>query len=115
MNKYNLIEEFFSNAEDAVKFFVQLNELRFANIDGSCMAVLQKTADSKWLYKLSWKDGNFVSEIIKPFRPSKENIEDFNIGCKGMAKLLEAYIDTGDISVVTSGPSPFGDMACEGP
>lgn len=113
INKYDLIKEFFSNAEDAVKFFVQLKELRFANEDGSCIAVLKKATDSKWTYELIWKDDKFVGEHIKPFKPSRENIDKFNNGCKGMAKLLETYIDTNDLSVVTNAVSPFGDMAYE--
>lgn len=110
MNKYNLINEFFSNPEDAVKFFVQLKVLKFANEEASCIASLEKKTDSKWTYMLEWEDGKYVGEHIKPFKPSKENIEKFNNGCKGLAKLLERYIDTNDISTVTNAPSPFGDM-----
>ena len=112
-NKYDLIQEFFSNAEDAVQFFLQLKELRFKNEDESCMAVLKKTTDYKWTYELIWKDGKFVGEHIKPFKPSRNNIEKFNNGCRVMAKLLEKYIDTNDMSVAANYRSPFGDMAYE--
>ncbi|MCF8067444.1 MAG: hypothetical protein K9L30_02550 [Desulfobacterales bacterium] len=113
-NKYDLIDKFFSNPEDAVKFFVQLKVLKFANDDGSCIASLEKEAVDKWTYLLEWKDGEYVGEHIKPFKPSKENIDKFNNGCAGLARLLEEYIDKNDISVVTNGHSPFGDMVYEG-
>lgn len=115
MNKYNLINKFFSNPEDAIKFFVQLKELKFANHDGSCIASLEKETDSKWNYRLEWEDGKYVGEYIKPFKPSKENIKKFNNGCEQLAQLLERYIDTNDTSVVTNVPSPFGDMVYESP
>jgi len=115
MNKYDLIEEFFSNPDDAIRFLVRLKELRIASEDAKCIAVLRKTAASKWTYELMWDDGKFVSEHIKPFRPSQENIAKFNSGSKGMARLLETYIDTNDISTIVSAPSPFGDMTYEEP
>jgi hypothetical protein len=49
MNKYNLITEFFSSPEDAVRFLVQLQVLKVANDDGSCFASLEK-GDGKWTY-----------------------------------------------------------------
>lgn len=115
MNKYNLIEEFFSNHEDAIKFFVQLKELRIASIDGNSIAILQKSAGDKWTYQLDWMDGKFIGEHLKPFKPSIENIKKFNNGCKEIAKLFEVYIDTGDITIIENNPSPFGDMVYEGP
>lgn len=114
MNKYNLIHEFFSNPEDAVKFFVQLKVLKFTNDDASCIASLEKETDEKWTYLLEWKDGKYAGEHIKPFKPSIENINKFNNGCAGLAELLEKYIDTNDILVITSEPSPFRDMVYEG-
>lgn len=114
MDKYKLINEFFSNPEDAVRFFVQLKVLKIANEDGSCIASLEKSTDSKWTYMLEWKDGKYAGEYINPFKPSKENIEKFNSGCRELAKLLEMYIETGDVSVVTNAPPPFGDMVYEG-
>jgi len=42
MNKYKLIEDFFSNPEDYVKFFVSLKERHLANEEGTCMAQLTK-------------------------------------------------------------------------
>jgi hypothetical protein len=113
MNKYNLITEFFTSPEDAIKFFVQLSVLRIANNDATCIASLEKGAD-KWTYILQWKDGRFVGEYIKPFRPSKENIEKFNAGCFGIANQLERYIDANDAAIIESEPSPFGDMAFNG-
>jgi len=110
MNKYNLITEFFSSPEDAVRFLVQLQVLKVANDDGSCFASLEKGV-GKWTYILEWHDGKFVGEHLKPFRPSKENLEKFNNGCRGIANQLERYIDSNDISFASNEFSPFGNMA----
>ena len=82
-NKYNLIETFFS-PESAVKFFVQLKELRIANEDMSCIAILKKTCDEKWTYTISY-NGEHLGEHLKPFKPSILNIDKFNNGCKRIA------------------------------
>jgi hypothetical protein len=91
MTRHNLIQEFFSEPEDAIKFFVQLKVLRFATSDGGCVATLTKETDAKWIYVLEWKDGKVVCEHFKPFKPSKENIEKFNNGCAGLADLFDQY------------------------
>lgn len=62
MNKYNLINEFFSNPEDAVKFFVQLKVLKITNEDAFCTASLEKETDNKWTYMLEWEDGKYIGE-----------------------------------------------------
>lgn len=67
---------------------MQLQVLKVANDDGSCFASLEKGV-GKWTYILEWHDGKFVGEHLKPFRPSKENLEKFNNGCRGIANQLE--------------------------
>ncbi|MFC1591343.1 hypothetical protein ACFL43_02345 [Thermodesulfobacteriota bacterium] len=111
--KREILETFFTNPEDAVNFFVQLRELRFPSESGDSIACLKKENAEKWTYELTWTDGRFVGEHIKPFKPSQENIAKFNKGCKGMAELLNRYLDTDDLSAITSLPSPFGDMVYE--
>lgn len=110
-NKYNLIENFFS-PESAIKFFVQLKELRIANEDTSCIAILKKTSNKKWTYTISY-NGEFLGEHLKPFKPSKLNVDKFNDGCKKMAEQLAFYMDTGDELAITTQASPFGDMLYE--
>jgi len=111
--KYTLIERFFSDPTDAGKFFVQLKELRIATPDTKCMAVLSKTDHEKWTYELIWEDGRYVGEQVKPFRPSKENISKFNLGCKEIAKRLRIYLETDDLKQVPLKPPAFGDLSFE--
>lgn len=82
-----------------------------ANEDMSCLATLEKESDEKWLYKVIWMPGDkWAGDYVKPFKPSLENIRKFNDGCAVLAGLLEKFIDTGDVTVITDAPNAFGDM-----
>ncbi len=107
MNKYNLIDTFFIDQEDYIKFLVELKERTIANDDVTCFATLEKT-DKGILYKLSWlKDGKYIGDYIKPFKATKENIKTFNEGCKILAERLEVFIDTNDVNKVPDDPPAF--------
>jgi hypothetical protein len=110
MNKYNLIDTFFIDQEDYVKFLVELNERTIANDDATCFATLKKLDDC-FLFKLIWlEDGKFVGDYIMPFKATPENIATFNEGCRILAQRLEVYIDTNDVNS-TPNPFPaFGDL-----
>tara|TARA_B100001079_G_C16057246_1_gene359761 strand:- start:102 stop:446 length:345 start_codon:yes stop_codon:yes gene_type:complete len=109
LNKYNLIEEFFWSHEQMVKFFVRLKVMGVHNEEGTCFAKLEKK-DDFWVYTTGLYNGKFVGENIKPHRPSLENYELFNRGCKEMARLLEIYIDTDDKNAIPINEKPFGKL-----
>ena len=100
MNKYDLIETFFIDQDDYLKFLVGLKERTIANDDATCFATLKKQ-DGCYLYTLTWlKDGKYIGDYVKPFRATKENLEIFNEGCKILAERLEIYIESNDINKV---------------
>jgi hypothetical protein len=110
MNKYELIDSFFIDQEDYIKFLVGLKERTIANNDATCFATLEKI-DGCFLYKLTWlKDGKYIGDYVKPFRASKENIEIFNNGCKILAERLEVYIDTNDVNKVPNDFPAFKNL-----
>jgi len=110
MNKYDLIEEFFTSQEQITRFFVRLGTLKIANPSATCIASLEKKEDY-WVYLLEhFPSGKHIGENIKPFKPSFENYNKFNNGCKELAKILEMYIDADDLSVVSMDAKPFSDL-----
>ena len=110
VNKYNLIDKFFSSQEQITKFFVRLKVLKIANPDATCMATLEKE-EEHWVYVLEHlSSGKYVGDNLKPFKPSLENYVKFNDGCKELAKMLELYIDADDLSVLSMDAKPFGDL-----
>lgn len=113
MSEIGLIEEFFDSQADYIKFFVQLREVAKATESGDCMACLSKVDASKWLYKLSWKDGRFVADYVIPFRASKENVETFNRGSREIARRLKIFIEPDDLSKIPSIPPAFEHLTCE--
>jgi hypothetical protein len=113
MNKHNLIDSFFINQEDYLKFLVELNERTIANNEATCFASLEKIDDC-FLYKLTWlEDGKFIGDYVKPFRATIENIETFNKGCKILAQRMEIYIDTNDVNKVPDDFPAFRDLTHE--
>lgn len=110
MNNYDLIEEFFTSQEQITKFFVQLGTLKIANPDMTCVASLEKKEDY-WVYLLEHlPSGKYLGENVKSFKPSFENYNKFNKGCKELANMLEMYIDADDLSVVSMDAKPFSDL-----
>ncbi|WPE17132.1 hypothetical protein R5P06_03470 [Candidatus Thioglobus autotrophicus] len=110
MNKYNLIEKFFTSQEQITKFYVRLGVLKIANPDATCVASLEKKG-AYWVYTLEHlPSGKYLGDNIKPFKPSFENYNKFNNGCKELAKMLEMYIDADDLSVVSMDAKPFSDL-----
>ena len=110
MNKYDLIEEFFTSQEQITRLYVRLGTLKIANSDMTCVASLEKKEDY-WVYLLEHlPSGKHIGDIIKPFKPSFANYNKFNNGCKELAKMLEMYIDADDLSVLSMDSKPFLDL-----
>lgn len=110
MNKYNLIESFFSNQEEYIRFLVGLEDLTIANEEATCIAKLEKF-DGYFLYRLIWlENGKFIGDYVKPFKASKENIETFNNGCKVLAQRLEVFIDTNDVNQIPNDFPAFKEL-----
>lgn len=110
MNKYDLINEFFKSQEEITKFYVQLGTRKIANPSATCIASLEKKEDY-WVYILEHlPSGKYIGENINPFKPSLENYNTFNKGCKELAKMLELYIDADDLSVVPMDAKPFDNL-----
>lgn len=100
MNKYSLIESFFTDTNEYLRFLISSKKMCTANKEGTCMAILEKK-DECFLYTLNWlENGKYIGDYVKPFRATKENIDTFNEGCKILAERLEIYIDTNDVSKV---------------
>ena len=113
MNKFNLIDHFFTDQQDYIKFLVGLKQRIIANDEGSCFAELTKE-DGCYLYILTWhNDGKFIGDYVKPFRATIDNIHTFNNGCKILADRLEIYIETGDLKLVPSEPPAFGELTAK--
>jgi len=108
MNKYNLIDTFFLDQSDYIKFLVTLKERIIANDEGSCFASLKKE-DGHFIYILTWqKDGKFLGDYIKQFTGTEENISIFNSGCKIISDRLSIYIESNKIELVPEIPPAFG-------
>ncbi|MBE6462566.1 MAG: hypothetical protein E7005_02265 [Alphaproteobacteria bacterium] len=114
MTKHNLIETFFSVPQEYLDFFLTLKKSLRASPDGKCIAVLEKVQLENvegrcYKYTLSYGE-KYIGDYLKFFKPSLENIQKFNEGCKILADRLEIYIETDDISKVPENPPAFGDL-----
>lgn len=109
-----MIESFFDDLSDYMRFFLRLKEARRATPDFSCVASLRKE-DGKYLYILQWKDEHWVGEYVRPFRANEENLRLFHAGCAEMAKRLRIYLETGDIDQIPKTLPAFGILSCESP
>ena len=114
MTKHNLIETFFSEPEEAIDFFVRLQKKGMASDDGKCIAMLEKVKlpNSEipgYKYVLSYEN-KYIGDYLKFFKPTCENIDQFNKGCKILAERLEIYIETNDLSKIPENPPAFGDL-----
>lgn len=112
--KYELIETFFEDLSDYMRFFLKLKEAKIATSDFSCVAILKKEND-KYLYSLEWADGRWVGEYVWPFRANEKNLQLFHDGCAEVARRLRIYLETGDIDLVPMEPPAFGILSCESP
>jgi len=112
--KYEMIETFFDDVDDYMRFFLKLKEARRATDDLSCVATLRKE-DDKYLYALEWNDGRWVGEYVRPFRANEENLRIFNAGCAEIARRLRIFLETGDPEKLPSSPPAFGILSCESP
>ena len=108
-NKYKLVDTFFIDQADYIKFLVSSKLTIIANDAGTCFAELSKE-DNRFLYRLIWDDGKFIGDYIKPFRATQVNVNRFNKGCKILADRLNLYIDSGDINSIPSEPPAFGNL-----
>jgi hypothetical protein len=110
INKYNLIEKFFSDQDDYIIFLVGSKKKVLANNEATCIAELTKEAGC-FLYILTWvKDGKYIGDYIKPFRASIDNINTFNEGCRIMAERLSIFIETGNLEMVPTNPPAFKEL-----
>jgi hypothetical protein len=105
-----LLTKFFNNQEEYIDFLTSKQRMAIANEEGTCIADLNKTTAKFWTYTLTWKDGKYISEFIKPFRASAENIKFFNRGCEILAEQLKVYVETNDPAQVRLVPNPFGPL-----
>jgi len=110
--KYNIIDSFFTDPSDCVKFCAKLRKLSKVAPDSDVIATLFKIDQQKWGYSLTWtKDPDIaVAEFIKPFKPNRDNVNKFNRGCEIIARELEVFIDTRDPSKISVNSKPFGDL-----
>jgi hypothetical protein len=110
MNKYNIIEKFFTDQNDYIDFLVKSQQRTIANNDATCFAELTHLDDC-FLYKLTWlNDGKFIGDYVKPFKATESNINQFNEGCRILAERLAIYVEIGDASLVPLEPLAFGDL-----
>lgn len=112
--KYEMIELFFQHPGEYMRFFLKLKTLSKATPGGDCIATLKKE-NGRYVYTLEWKNGQWISEDIKPFRANEENVRIFNAGCAELARRLRIYIETGDINQVPSKPLAFGRISFDSP
>jgi len=112
--KYEMVESFFDDLADYMRFLLKLKEAKRATSDFSCVATLKKE-DDKYLYTLEWKDGKWVGEYVRPFRASEEHLRLFHAGCAEIARRLRIFLDTGDMEQVPKSPPAFGILSCESP
>lgn len=112
--KYEMVESFFDNLGDYMRFLLRLQELKRASSDYSCVATLKQEGD-RYFYTLEWKDGRWVGEYVRPFRANEENLRLFNAGCAEVARRMRIFIETGDPKKVPLTPPAFGILSCESP
>jgi hypothetical protein len=109
-NGYNLIDKFFTDTSEYVKFLTSQKSVSIANNEGSCMATLSKEGDY-YIYRLDWtKDGKYIGDCIMPFKATQENIDKFNQGCKIMAERLALYIESNNTKLIPTNPAAFGSL-----
>ncbi len=106
-------ETFFSNLNEYLSFILSKKEIGRAAPDGSWFATLEKKED-KLTYSLTWKDGRYVSDHIRLFRPTEANLQLFNAGCKEMARVFKNYIETNDLDQIPN-ESVFGKLSFDSP
>lgn len=109
-----MIESFFDNTGDYMKFLLRLEEMKKATPDFSCIATLKKV-DENFLYTLQWKDERWIGEYVRPFRVTEENLRLFNAGCAQMARRYRIFLETGDPDSGGKEPPAFGVLSCEWP
>lgn len=109
-----MIEEFFPDVAEYMRFLVGLKERKLTDKELTCQAALKKEGD-KYLYTLTWKDGRYIGEYIRPFRANEQQLRIFNAGCAEMARRLQLYLDTEDEKSIASMPPAFGVISCESP
>ena len=108
MEKYNLIDTFFTDEKEYLDFLICKKQITIANDEATCFSELKKE-DGYFLYTLTWlEDGKFIGDYVKPFRATTENIKVFNLGCKIIAERLSIYLDTQQANKVPSEPPAFG-------
>ena len=105
------VEAFFSDPDDFVRFFDNVKYTLARSKDGVCEARLEKIDPERWLYMVS-RNGQYLADYVRPFKPSNENIEMFNHGTREMAQRLRLYMQGADISQL---PPPFGPLTTFGP
>jgi len=106
----DLIDIFFSDINEYIKFLSSQKSLSIANNDGTCMATLSKE-NNRFMYRLDWvKDGKYIGDYVIPFSATQENIEIFNQGCKVIAERLALYIKTNKAKTVPINPPAFGNL-----
>jgi hypothetical protein len=109
-SNYNLIDIFFTNTDEYIKFLTSQKSVSIANNEGTCIATLTKEGDH-YIYRLDWiKDGKYIGDYIIPFRATQENINKFNQGCKIMAERLALYIATNNAESALGDTTAFGDL-----
>jgi hypothetical protein len=106
--KYDLIDIFFNDTGEYIKFLTGQKSLSIANDEG-CMATLSKEGDH-FFYRLDWKNGKYIGDYIVPFRATQDNIDTFNKGCKIMAERLALFIETNDVKLIPENPPAFGNL-----
>jgi len=112
--EYELIETFFNDLGEYMRFYLRLEEEAQETSDHSCTATLRKQGD-RYLYTLHFKDGHYLAEYLHRFRPNEKSLALFHAGCREMARRLRVFIDTGDITQVPKQPPVFGALSCESP
>lgn len=110
--KFETMGQFFTNLFAYMDFLLNLKETKRASSDLSCIATLKKENGS-YLYDLAWKDGKFVSEYVRPFRASEENLQIFNAGCVEIERRLKIFLETRDSKLVPMSPPAFGVLSFE--
>jgi hypothetical protein len=110
MNRYHLIESFFSSQEEYIDFLNKGNTIIKSNDEQACLAEL-KHHHNYFSYTLIWlKDGKFIGDEVIVFDSSLENVDTFNRGCKIIADRLAIYIDKNNPFEVPDLPPAFGDL-----
>ena len=110
MPPYPLLQSFFHDVDEYIKYQQGSGEWTKANHDGTCFAQLTRQKD-RYIYMLSWEKANkSIGDYVKLFDATPENIARFNEGCRILAERLTIYIDTNDAAAVPSEPPAFGEL-----